>query len=590
MKAVERFFDSKMRCAVVAFILVTATFAICLPTFYAHGSNDDWALVNALTGKWAEPQGYVLFLNAVLCQIIVTLNTAIPAFNWLPVLEVLTAYLSFLTIAYLVLSRTEIPVACITIAAFLLLIIPGCSWLCNFTYISFTGCCAGALCLLVSLSAKRHTPGLVIWGLLLTCIGIMWRFNMFLIEIPLFGIAALFVALSKDKQALHGGVVRSLIRIWPFAIALLIGAGLVCYHAAIWSDPVWHEWDDYNEVRSEFSDYAHKDYRDIADELAAVGVSENDYNLLRSWVTEDTEFFTTERLRSVTEISTRAGNVSPYHFVRSLLRFGKRVVLTRNLLVLILLMLLACVAWLRGRTRIASLVVICVAVLVGAMLIMLGRMPARVHFPLWLFAFCSICGMAIRNGRPEASPSGKHAAPGASRMWVNAAACVALVIPLVAAGMTYKQAVPKWNLERVDAVVNVAQFEPQTGVLDYVREHPDNVFVMHPGTWFDVSYACRMIAPVPEDVNDRMIGIGGWSVRSPYTNARNDNVGASNPIKSLVENDSVLYISRTTKSANQLRSYLREHYYPNATYKQVGKTTGWRKGRTYCVFKFSRGK
>lgn len=589
----ERFFDSKVRCLIIAFIVASAAFAICLPTFYAHGSNDDWALVNALTGKWAEPQGYALFLNALMCQIIVGFNTVIPSLNWFPVLEALTAYISFFTIVYLVLSRAEIPVACITIAAFLLLVMPGCTWLGNFTYIAFTGCCAGTLCLLISLSAKCHTPALVIWGLVLIAIGILWRLNMFLVEIPVFGIAALFVVFSKDKVSQVGSVPRSLIRLWPFAIALLICAGLLGYHAVIWSDPVWHDWDDFNEVRSEFSDYGHKDYATIADDLAAIGVSENDYGLLRSWVTEDPEFFTLDRLEAVTEISTVSNDISVYSFARSVLRYGKRMLSNRNLIVMVALMLIACIAWLRGRTRVFSLAVICIAVLVGITLVMLGRLPTRVHYPLWLFAFCSICGLAIRKRRTVAGggvSSGAHiklSPKGGARAWTTAVACVSIAIPLVAAGLTFSHAIPKWSNERVDAVVHVSTFEPQTGVLDYVRDHPDNVFVMHPGTLFDISYACRMIAPIPEDVNDRIIGIGGWSVRSPYGNARNANACASNPIKSLVDNDNVLYISKTTKSANQLKTYLREHYYPNATYREVGKTTGWRKGKSFCVFKFT---
>ena len=587
VRAIDAFLSSKLRCFIVSFVVATAVFGVALVAYEAHGVNDDWALSNALSGTWGEPQGLTLFVNALLCQIIVFLNTAVPVFNWFAVLEWATAYLSFLAVAYFALSRTRLSIACITIGAYAVLIIPGCTWLGNFTYIAFTGCCAGTMMLMASLSEPRHKPHLIIGGLAFIFVGILWRANMFFIEIPVFGVAALLVVFSRKHMDRAGGAVRSALRLWPFALAILAFAALLGYHAAVWSDPQWHAWDDYNEVRSAFSDYKQKDYVEIAEELEGMDVSRTDYKLIRNKITADPEYFTIDRLQQIMDVSAVANDRTPLTAIKTVWRYAKRVALDASLLPFVLLMAFVAAAALRGVERKKTFAILGVAVLLGITLLFLGRIPARIHYPLWLFAFGAIAGIVPRAEAKAEASLGRHGGSERPDSIANGVNLAAVIVPVVACLLVFSWAVPKWDVARVESAVHADTFEAKSGLVDYVREHPDNVFLMHTSAVFDVAYAHYMIAPMQPDINNRMISLGGWASNSPYVAGRNERAHAANPIKALVENDKSLYVSATAKSCHVLKRYLREHYYPNATFKKVGEVESWGKSYTLSMFKFS---
>ncbi|MDE8685619.1 hypothetical protein P0G11_13920, partial [Adlercreutzia rubneri] len=60
------------------------------------------------------------------------------------------------------------------------------------------------------------------------------------------------------------------------AVGLWVG-GALAFDKAVWAEPKWADWLEYNDARYALVDYPMSDYDVVRDELASIGVSESDY-------------------------------------------------------------------------------------------------------------------------------------------------------------------------------------------------------------------------------------------------------------------------------------------------------------------------
>ena len=79
---VNKLIYSKRRRLLFALILTVVLITLMtLTNRYAGGSDDDWAISLALSGRYPN-SGLCLFVNAAVSQVTVALNELFPAFNW----------------------------------------------------------------------------------------------------------------------------------------------------------------------------------------------------------------------------------------------------------------------------------------------------------------------------------------------------------------------------------------------------------------------------------------------------------------------------------------------------------------------------
>ena len=575
---------------IVSLLFTAAVFTLCAFAYRAHGLNDDWALSNALSGRWGDPQGITLFLNALMCQIVYGLNTSVGGPNWFFVLELCTAYLAFLAITYMALRWSSPLLGVLTVASFVALVLPGCTWESNFTFVAFGACCAGLMMLLFSLARPRHSAALVVPGLLFVFVGILWRANIFLVAIPVCGLAALFQVVLNVRGSGRAPLGKAVLRLWPFAVALLFLGGLLLYHGAVWGDPAYDDWYQYNEVRSTFSDYPKKSYDDIADEMAGIGVSETDFEMLSGWMTEDPDFFTTDLIAKVNGIALKSNDVSAGRVAYTFARYGYRVVKDVPLAVFVVLVLVCALLTLNRRGKVFATCLVLLAVVMGTAFLVVGRMPDRVNYPLWLYVFGSVCALSGNRGATERDAAGAHARMGSARRPLLCAAAVACIAASIAFPvLTLRTAVTSLCPQRVQAIVAPESFDARSDLLDYIQDNPDAVVVMNTGSYFDIVYANLMVAPCSEQATAHVIGLGGWGTRSPYANGRNLRADMANPLKGLVDNGNAVYVAASDKTAKLIRSYLQEHYYPDVSFSQVDTLDSYDgEEGALLVFKFER--
>ena len=582
LDACERFTSSRKRCFALSFALTFVAFAVATAAWHPTMINDDFSIGMALGSDWGGGEGLCLFLNAALAQAIYALNNALPFANWFVLLELATAYSAYLTMTYLALSRTPAPLAAVLFCGLTALALPGCSVLTNFTVVAFMASCAGCMLLGVSLHEQRHRVALVVLGLVFCAIGIMWRTMMFEVCIPLFGVAALIYTLSNEGR--RHNMARSVARLWPYAAALLVLAAFTVYHDAVWQEEPWHDWREFNIARAQLSDYPNKSYGDIEAQLDEIGVSKNDYKMVNSWMTDDPDFFTTERMKAIAEVSA-IDLMTPARIGPAVTEYFTNTLIDARLDLVLLLTLCLAAFTLQGRTRRTAFAMLAIALLLSLYFAVQGRLPWRVHYPIWLYAIAAICTDAIAPKPDAIANATERKMP--PRIASNAIGVCSVGVSCLVALAAVAYSATLFSAERLEATFAPRTFQAQSSLLTYIDEHPDNTFICDVRAYSDVRYAYKLRGLPDHDTIMRACSIGGWTSHAPFSDRRNELAGTPNPIRDLVDNDAALFVWYTEDPPKNLLTYLKEHYYPNASYQLVDTVEDCVGYETLYIYKFT---
>ena len=571
----DRVSSSAPRSALLAGVFTVVFFTVAAVAWVPNGVYDDWSISNALSGRWGDPQGLCLFVNAGLAGAIFNLNCMISGFNWFFIVERTSAFVAVFTIVYLSVRYCSIEFASImTFGAFVLLV-PGCTYESNFTYVAGACVCAGGLALLCSLACARHRACLLVVGWVLMVLGIAWRWTMFLLCIPIMGVAALMLLFGS--RALTENKLGNVLRLWPFAIALVLFAGMYGLNASAWNEDPWSGWLEFNEIRSDISDYTYQSYDDFADELQAVGVSQNDYQMLKSWLTEDPEFFTAQRLADVRSVVV-AKRSDPMRIVATFPSYCMNAATSLRFDVLFVALLVA-IALCPGKKarRFALAIVLGTFVLCWA-LYAFGRLPARVELPVWMYA-AACAGVLVGKNAPDTRGYGRIR---------DSVGALFLVLPVVAVAFILAIGIPHARPDRLSAIFDEESFTPSNYLTEYLAEHEEDLYALNVASNASIVYANLMIAPIDKGIMEHTTSLGGWAARAPYAVARNGRIDMPNPIKGLVDNPKALLVSAGTGTADMLKTYLREHYYPDADYEEVDCIADSKSSSKLFVYRFSK--
>ncbi|WP_304425657.1 hypothetical protein [uncultured Adlercreutzia sp.] len=542
-----------------------------------NGPDDDLGIAMALSGLYPE-SGQCLFTNALLNNIVFSLNSAMPDVNWFLVIERSSSAAAFFVACYLLLRYVPLQVALAILGLVSYFVMPRCTAGANFTVVAAMCVFSGELCFCVGIYHRKLVP--CIAGCLLVVLGYLWRALILALSAPFLALA--FFALVWTCRKEGGGALRSLGTRTAASICvvgLLVG-GAYFYDQSVWEQPEWATWQSFNSARYELVDYPTLPYEDVDEELAAAGVSESDYWLMTNWITADPEFMTTERLQAVGEIAREPQ--AERSFLEAL---GAECLhlLTAFLFTGYLILLVVVVALAGGRRAVVISVLSVLGAFAACVLFRYtGRLPMRVEYSVWLF---SLLPLAVSLFGPVSS--GVTGCMESSwRKWRASALLAALLVVLCSLGMLIKWA-PTFN------VAEARQFEAQSQSIAQERliqrfTKPGTVFVWDTTSFMQIERELGYRCLPPREMLESTAMAGGWTQRAPFVEAHNAAVGASNPLKSLIERPDTYFVSRRGKAVDFLLQYLREHYNESTTYEIVDKVPPLDEGESpILVVKYS---
>lgn len=561
----ERFGKKKL-----FFVLAAAqvVLLLCILFFCSikYEVSDDFIMEMVVSGAYTgHPDAHMMFSNIFIGWLLVPLYSLFPTISWYFWLQMLLCFLSFLALTYVLVQKLRLGTAVLTVvwitafAARDLYILP------QFTKTAIVASMCGCLLFVWALFAQR---GWKCWlpGAALVFFGAMVRDKAFFIAAAFAGVLVLYHTIACLKQ--KGMTVKQIL-----CKVCIPGAGMLAAvflfgavnSLAYTQDPNYAEYRTFTKLRSQILDYTWCDYEDLCDELTAIGVSENDYQMILHWDFADQVVFSTEKMQQVLDI-VNAHRVNLRPSIREALSMIRSRQLYYPLTLCCVLLGLFCAAANPKKFWVPAVL----ALMVLGFLIYfyrLGRWVYRVEFG---FLFCAavliayFCEPFFK--RSKATEALLCAAALLVGGWqgINYLPDNTAPVEDAAAYRTYVDSTfyysASYSPEKYTKSVISGKLRPK--FLAKVNETPENLYILDFGTaiqtlYYDFSVFKSSRACFPKNV----LFLSGVTQSHPSVQDYIESLGFENTLAALPSKN-VYYVSNTS-SETRILTYFQEHGSPN---------------------------
>lgn len=328
-------------------------------------------------------------------------------------------------------------------------------------------------------------------------------------------------------------------------------------------DEDYRYYTDYSYVRAYIVDYPLPDYSVCASELEGIGISENDYQLIRSWSFGDQEVFSLERMQEVLSIVDKYRPVPFATWKEVGLRLMERGVLhyPGMYCFLALAVISLCLSWKRLGVIVPMVVVTAalmfyfiyighgvyrveIGYLFAACMVMIYTLPRRNLKNLSYFTYLPyilavlVLGSQIKNYLPDQSYVGLSDEE--YREYIDT---------------TFDLS---WDYlpEKYTKCVNRRDIRPD--FLREVKEHPENLYLLDFNTTIQsFYYEFSPFESLPKGYLGNMIYLGGVTVNHPVIKETLEKWNVEKELPGLLK-ENVYFVSNTTSEF--VLKYLQEHY------------------------------
>ncbi len=529
----------------LAALLLNACFLVFTVLIVRIGfeSNDDLALAAYVDGQMAVSTAHVPYLNIVLGALLKGIYDLLGrGAAWHTFGQYALLFVSFTAMGCVFNKRLGILLG--SLVSLVLLLFCGADAYAIINYTKTAAVCTVAGMLLLAQSVgERGGRGAPILGVLLCLFGFMLRKMEFL---PCFAILGALVLhrLCELPGGSPGEKGKAFLRLAaPFALVLLLAAGLWRIDAAAWSTERWAPYARFDAIRVAYSDYGRPAYDKMPGEYEALGLSETDVKLLYDSNYFDPEVFSGEVLAAVTEARDRvfpapsAGECLGLFLDKALGVFFLRPPIYGLLLMAML--------WLVGGRRaprdwLALLFGLGVFGLAYLYLIYRGRYGIdRVDLGL-LLSVTAVLAWLLDRGRLSGEKT---------------FCTLALVLAI---GTSY------FAVRGYYRTTDTEDFSGERAAVEQLLADQEHVYLAKLDTVCDRIYS--PFEPAAAGYWDRIVLLGGFDCNHPSIMDNLARYGVKNPYRDCIGNDRVYLIEDDIELT--LR-YLREHYDPQAAAELV---------------------
>lgn len=342
----------------------------------SYETNDDYfmgAISSGVFGKEYSP--YIVFSNIVYGYILKFLGFLCGKLNWYVVVQYIYVCAAITIIFYVISQRVSIYITVVFNMFFW--------YVCFFEQIrriQFTRTAgivslAGFL-LIFCLSEQKHCKSKIL-GYALCVMGSWIRFECF-------GVCAVFFCMLGLCLCIEGKKINKA-KFYILLHDILIVIGVVLLFVVIDKgsyqiNSEWKEYKKYNQVRADLLDYGVPEWENNRENYEKLGISQNDYEMLRNWYIEDYEKFDYETLVKIVSFREKAhGSVWD-----CLLDFCNRISINKLFYIWLLLILFLLFSFNNSNCKLFSIMnIVCICGMYGCLYYM-GRVKPRVEFVIWI--------------------------------------------------------------------------------------------------------------------------------------------------------------------------------------------------------------
>ncbi len=292
-----------------------------------YHTNDDAIIANILAGAYGDDRVHTVYVNIIFSALLQPLYKLYFA-NWYVIVQVVFMIISICVTLYILMKRLDLVgflLGLSLITAFSEHII----YSFQYTKISFVLITAGLLIIADNLGKLNIKTG---FGIFLVLTGTMIRWSSFYAVGGMSAAILLFEFFKLDYDGKKKAVIT-------MAVMFILTFGAKAIDVIAYkSDPDWNYYTQYNDARTQFSDFATLTFDRNNNIFSSEGVSDTDFKMFVTWDFYDSEKFTPEYLNYLSsKVEGRSIKTTIVATIQNLYRMITSTNYNRMLLVIIIL-------------------------------------------------------------------------------------------------------------------------------------------------------------------------------------------------------------------------------------------------------------
>lgn len=589
-------------------------FSIAINTFFfvlglicfdlKYEVSDDFVMASIISGAYSDmPNPQMIFVNVIIGYLLLPFYKMLPQISWYFIAQLLLVFISSTSVTWVLLKKMERIKAVLLSVMFILFFTNDAYILVQFTKTSMFAVTAGSMIFIWEIF-RKHRAFPVLFGSGLCLIGTMVRFQAiylagpFLVFMIGYESVSLFYKLKVSNVGMKQ-IINHFIFISMSGLLLIVSAyGLKKLNWYTYNnDEEYGYFSAYNNARSGIVDFADQGYQIYEEDLEKVGISENDYMMLRSWGFADNDYFTLERMQQTAEIIKKHYKNQIITFEKILERFLSREVQKYPVCIACVLVLFLGV-FLNHKKWWLSIGSITIGI--GLLLYFSYRERSiyRIEYDIFLGMFLCMVYFWERNHIVQTDKIEKKIAGVPDTTFLQQV-CKGIIVLCVLGNIlvyipdsSYRMVTSETRKDYIDnkfyaswdygpckyrRVVN--KNVPKNNLLEEFELNPDNYYFMDFSTTIQtLYYEYPPWKALPIGYYSNFSYLSGITSNFPDCMHQLEKKDIQNPMRSLVKEN--VYLVDNQNIEIKL-NYLREHYYPNARAELYKTLDGYQVWKLY---------
>ena len=515
-----------------------------------YETNDDISISMIANGAWGVRDMHVICQNYLLGKLYNLFYTVghgmIP---WYAILQYAFVFSALTTVTCVLFRRLQSEQAFLVNGILLLYFGYECYIRMQYTKTSGIMLGAGAFLLFYEMEKKKINRKAVVWGILLAVTGSLYRFEETAVCCVLVaGIGLYFLMNLKQWEKQKKKRLLTFLGVFGLTGILMVGCEILDQRLYA-SDPDWNAFMQYNEYRSNLTDYSIPAFADFEEEYKEMGISKTAYKIFRTGLNfYDPDVYSLDTLKKMDEMRPRnqLSRALAENFLKEFPVGYVKITVFLGFLLLAFLWLF----WRKSEKQVwlvAAYEILAMG-LIDFYLYYEGRyLENRVEVGMW-FAISLVVIWCLDSAKMHLN-----------RQLV----LIALGCLLIANQSTWKS---RWRGLSEQEVRD--QKYLREGFEDIVSVDPEGLYLAKLGTITYTGYG--MFSPVPEGTFENVVWYGGWEMGNPLWVDKMAEYHVTNPYRDLIDQEHVYIVD---DKIDLTLKYIKEYYQKDVEAELVKKST-----------------
>lgn len=520
------FFKSIFINLVIAFLCIV----FCDTVFE---TNDDYGMATITYGYLSGySNSHLIFSNIFLGKGLTILMSLFPEVPWYGVGQYIVVFCSFLIIIYILLRKENkwcgyfLAAVVLSFSAYEFYV------KLQFTKTAGIASIAGILLLFYSLQQRIHFKRNIVVGIIMVIVGSWYRFEACLLSLMVFSTLGVIVIVNNvRKKKLN---IQEYILVFGITIILIFGFKIL--DSKVYErNQDWCEYKEYNEKRANLLDYGFPDYSEFQKEYKKLGISENDFNMFRSWTFADPEVFNVDLMDKL--ISLKPQKKMDFKFFADFLKLFPYAFLYEKLFLASMILF---IIWFLDKNGEKYIIFYIVMIIFSYNLFLFykGRyLLHRVDVVLWMAFLCLFAYLIKDLHLVNMKEYGRYVA----------SLYLIIVLFTIEPYLT--------SIKTKDDTTNKINESKQ--MCEMIGNNKDRLY-------FTIASDNRLVCYRPYDsmqkgLYSNVYALGGWGIQMPLTNQILENYNVYNPFRDIV-NNTAIYLIADEVQLKRIVLYIQEHY------------------------------